>query len=265
MRRTLALTALLPILTGIVLSVVAPTPAVADAADRCGPGQTPRYVFGFADLQSRIFGDMGDPLTCEYPDPTGNGDVHQQTTKGLAFWRKSTNTSTFTDGFNHWGLVEGRLVAWTGSSIDPPGVAVAPQPALFRGDPRAISLTVDDFGLGWLVASSDAYLADGLYVASFAQQGTRIRYEVYVKVSPDMASAETYWSSAMAGLIPGYIQRTDIQLGDKTLGQWASEGAVLRVRVKNVNLQLSTNAGPSIDALLPGMQRMIQRVNTQVS
>jgi hypothetical protein len=49
------------------------------------------------------------------------------TTGGLAFYRQSTNTPTFTDGFNHWALTGDGLIAWTGSAIDPPGnTAVAP-------------------------------------------------------------------------------------------------------------------------------------------
>jgi hypothetical protein len=59
-------------------------------------------------------------LTCEFADPTGSGDVHQQTTRGLAFWRKGTNTPTFTDGSNHWGKTPQGWVEWTGISVDPP-------------------------------------------------------------------------------------------------------------------------------------------------
>jgi hypothetical protein len=47
----------------------------------------------------------------------------QQTTTGLAFWRKATNTPTFTDGSRHWALTSGGLVAWTGPSVDPPATA----------------------------------------------------------------------------------------------------------------------------------------------
>jgi uncharacterized protein len=64
---------------------------------------------------------MGHPTTCEFSDPDGSGDVHQETSKGLAFWRKSTNTPTFTNGFQHWALTPQGLVTWVGNSIDPPG------------------------------------------------------------------------------------------------------------------------------------------------
>lgn len=105
------------------LSATSPSASAAQPVNHCAPGQSPRYVFGFADLRADIGAAMGDPLTCEFPDPNGTGDVHQRTTAGLAFWRKSTNTSTFTDGWDHWALTSRGLVTWTGSSIDPP-----PQP-----------------------------------------------------------------------------------------------------------------------------------------
>jgi hypothetical protein len=63
---------------------------------------------------------MGQAVTCEYADPSGTGDVEQQTTAGLAFWRKATNTPTFTDGGTHWALTAGGLVSWSGGSVDPP-------------------------------------------------------------------------------------------------------------------------------------------------
>lgn len=126
MRRGLILVFVLSVLSG------AAGPVQAQAAPTfCAPGQTPRFVFGFADLRSRLADWMGEPLTCEFADPNATGDVHQQTTRGLAFWRKSTNTPTFTNGSEHWALVGGGLVYWQGSSIDPSNaVAAQPNPCL---------------------------------------------------------------------------------------------------------------------------------------
>src|SRR2546421_8245224 len=89
----------------------------AQSTNFCAPGQSPHYAFGFADLKAQIGDAMGDPLTCEFPDPKGTGDVHQQTSKGLAFWRKSTNTPTFTNGWQHWGHTPRGWVTWVGNSI----------------------------------------------------------------------------------------------------------------------------------------------------
>jgi hypothetical protein len=77
------------------------------------------YVFGFADIHRFLGPIMGEALTCETPDPNGTGDVHQQTTGGLAFWRRSTNTPTFTNGNDHWAHTERGWLCWSGASIDP--------------------------------------------------------------------------------------------------------------------------------------------------
>jgi hypothetical protein len=109
----------------LTLSVVFLTPvppALAQAAPYCGPGSTPRFTAGFADLKAQLGATMGDPIECEHTDGS-SGDVLQQTTAGLAFWRKSTNTPTFTDGAQHWALTPAGLVAWSGPSVDPPATA----------------------------------------------------------------------------------------------------------------------------------------------
>ena len=66
---------------------------------------------------------MGNPTSCEYGDPRGSGDTLQSTGKGLSFYRRSTNTPTFTTGFEHWALTPLGTMYWTGDSIDPPDAA----------------------------------------------------------------------------------------------------------------------------------------------
>jgi hypothetical protein len=90
------------------------------AATRCAAGAAPRFTLGFAELKARLGNAMGEPLTCEFADPSGSGDMHQLTTSGLAFWRKSTNTPTFTNGSEHWGRTATGWVEWSGASVDPP-------------------------------------------------------------------------------------------------------------------------------------------------
>jgi hypothetical protein len=91
----------------------------------CRPGEQPAFAFGFAALKERVGTAMGTPSSCEYGDPNGSGDTLQNTSTGLAFYRKSTNTPTFTNGFEHWALTPAGLVHWTGDSIDPtPGAEV---------------------------------------------------------------------------------------------------------------------------------------------
>jgi len=107
--------------------VVSSVPGLAQAAPHCDAGAGPGYAFGFASLKATLGATMGEAVSCEYADPNGTGDTLQDTSAGLAFWRKATNTPTFTDGWNHWGLTALGLVAWTGGSIDPPATARTPQ------------------------------------------------------------------------------------------------------------------------------------------
>ena len=52
----------------------------------CGAGQSPNFRFGFASLKSLLGDQMGVAVSCEYADPSG--DTLQDTSTGLAFWRK---------------------------------------------------------------------------------------------------------------------------------------------------------------------------------
>lgn len=115
----------------VVATIASPATgvALAQAADRCGPGETPRYVFGFAALRVQVGEAMGEPLTCEYPDPNGTGDVLQITTTGLAAWRKATNTPTFTNGWERWALTDSGVLAWTGDNPPRPDLVAVEAPA----------------------------------------------------------------------------------------------------------------------------------------
>ncbi len=96
-----------------------PPPPPGGEAPYCESGKSPEFVFGFAALKAAVGDPMGTPLECEHTNPE-NGDALQQTTTGLSFYRKSTNTPTFTNGFEHWALTPNGLVYWVGDSIDPP-------------------------------------------------------------------------------------------------------------------------------------------------
>jgi S1-C subfamily serine protease len=106
-------------LTG-ALVVPSVHPALAQTAAFCRPGEAPAFRFGFAALSLQLGPVMGDPIECEHPDAS-NGDTLETTTTGLAFYRSSTNTPTFTDGSTHWALTDQGMVTWTGKNADPPG------------------------------------------------------------------------------------------------------------------------------------------------
>jgi hypothetical protein len=96
-----------------------PSSASGAAADvPCAP-DAPRFVQGFAELQRQVGDPMGNPLRCEHPDPA-SGDMVQETSTGLAYYRRGTNVAAFTNGWQHWALTERGLVSWNGDSPDPP-------------------------------------------------------------------------------------------------------------------------------------------------
>ena len=103
----------------------------------CAPDQAPTYAFAFADLKAAVGDPMGDPLTCEYGDPEGTGDVLQATTTGMAVWRASSSTPIFTAGSDHWAIVASGPVSWSGPGLDPPAdlVASPPPPPSQASDP----------------------------------------------------------------------------------------------------------------------------------
>ena len=104
-------------------AVAVPNAALAqtEPAPHCRPGQAPAFERGFAELKRRVGDPMGQPIECEHVNPD-NGDVLQQTTTGLAYYRTRLNMPAFTTGVETWALSpNGRgLILWTGGSIDPP-------------------------------------------------------------------------------------------------------------------------------------------------
>jgi hypothetical protein len=114
----------------VSLILTLPGPATAQEDNYCAPEQAPAYASGFAELKAYVGEPMGDPVTCEYADPDGTGNVLQQTTTGTALWRAGTSTSIFTAGSDHWAVMASGQVSWSGPDLDPPAVsAEATEPA----------------------------------------------------------------------------------------------------------------------------------------
>jgi hypothetical protein len=136
------------------LSIVTPTTSDAAIGETgCGPGQTPVFAFGFAALRAALGDRMGDPVSCERYGP--EGDALQQTSTGLARYRKATNTPTFISGADHWALTDRGLLHWTGGGLDPPdNAALAPATAVPRPlpteTPRPVRRAAGDPDPMWL-------------------------------------------------------------------------------------------------------------------
>ena len=109
------------VLLGALLN---PRPVTAAEDQSCTQDDVIAFAPVFQALADQLGPTMGDPLECERTDP-GSGDTLQSTTSGLAYFRQRANTPAFTDGWQHWALVDEGLVSWAGPSSDPPGPARA--------------------------------------------------------------------------------------------------------------------------------------------
>jgi hypothetical protein len=256
------------LLLAFVLAASTAAPVQAQTGNACPPGQVPHYVAGFAALKGAVGSPMGDPVTCEFADPNGTGDVHQRTTTGLAFWRKSTNTPTFTNGTEHWALNGTLVLYWTGTSIDPP--QAAPADRLFRADPREATLHLSDLGRGWVLRSEDTEgLSSGFYSAQYTL-GVAPTYTVdelmisSAFVCPTVSLAETIFTSNVTSPLDGWLPTYTPALGDDAVAFIrTSNGAHhLIVRVQNVVLDLW--GGSTIDIPVRYMQILIPRVRARV-
>lgn len=96
--------------------------ALSSAASFCAAGTAPVFVLGLAELERQVGEGMGEPMQCEHCDPT-SGDTLQHTTAGLAYYRATSNTPVFTDGWRHFALTARGVVTWEGASPDPPDYA----------------------------------------------------------------------------------------------------------------------------------------------
>lgn len=121
-RALAALTKVPPLAVAVVPTplpvLVLPPPAKAPEPAPV-PDLVPHFANGFATLKTALGNPMGDPIDQERQSAS-NGDTLQHTSTGLVFYRKATNTPTFTDGYRHWALTAGGLITWTGASVDPP-------------------------------------------------------------------------------------------------------------------------------------------------
>jgi hypothetical protein len=106
-----------------VAGVVAQTAARRPTNPNVQPGSCdsaqPQFTGGIAKLKVALGSHMGEPVECERAT-SPQGDTQQKTTIGLAYYRKVLNVACFTTGWDHWALVNGALVHWTGEAVDPP-------------------------------------------------------------------------------------------------------------------------------------------------
>jgi len=92
-------------------ALVNPQPVRAAEDQACTQDKVIAFAAIFHALADQLGPTMGDPLECAHIDP-GSGDTLQSTTFGLAYFRWRTNTPVFTDGWQHWAIVDEGLMSW---------------------------------------------------------------------------------------------------------------------------------------------------------
>jgi iron complex transport system substrate-binding protein len=75
----------------------------------CAADEMPAFTFGFQALSDVLATRMGQPTECAHAD-VASGDIYQQTTKGLAIYRRAANVPTFVSGSSHWSLTSDGLI-----------------------------------------------------------------------------------------------------------------------------------------------------------
>jgi cobalamin transport system substrate-binding protein len=75
----------------------------------CASDQSATFSLGFAALSDALGTTMGEPTECAHADVT-SGDTYQQTTKGLAIYKRSDNTPLFVSGTGRWALTADGLI-----------------------------------------------------------------------------------------------------------------------------------------------------------
>lgn len=240
------------------VAVGSPAAVAQVSSNFCGPGQFPTFQFGFAALKARLGDVMGVPVECAHTDPS-SGDALQHTSTGLAFYRKLTNTPTFTDGYTHWALTSDRgFVTWTGSSIDPPGTVIP----IFRGDARLVGLTLSDFGPGWVMTSENtSKLAIGFYSSDFATVPGYVAdyFTDGIAVFSSQTDAIQSWP-AVTAVQPNYLPAATTQWGQLNSAETSisDQKSIVTVLERNVIISLFS-PGVGEDDLL--MRKMVGRID----
>jgi peptidoglycan/xylan/chitin deacetylase (PgdA/CDA1 family) len=151
----------------LLLAVVSAFPETASA---CG------FQLGFKALRDQINEVVGDCLVDEHHNPE-NGDVLQETTRGMLVWRKGDNFTAFTDGARTWvngphGLQtrpNAERFDWESGAQTNPTVPVSAE-ELVRGDAsRPWISVIFNAGAGYAPAPAilDALKARGIRTTFF--------------------------------------------------------------------------------------------------
>jgi hypothetical protein len=98
----------------LILALLLPLSGVSAAGgSSCAPTEAVQFGPDFLGLHAQLGDLMGLPTSCE--QASGNGDLVQATTTGVAVYRAQTGSAFFASGEQHWALTDDELVSWTGN------------------------------------------------------------------------------------------------------------------------------------------------------
>ena len=133
----------------LILALLLPLSGVSAAGgSTCAPFGTVQFGPDFLRLYAQLGDVMGLPTSCE--QPSGNGDLVQATTTGVAVYRTDTGAAFFASGEQHWALTDDELVSWTGNWHQ----GMAPPPAAEPTEDTDLSLPVPSDSIASIVALS---------------------------------------------------------------------------------------------------------------
>lgn len=115
----------------LVLALLLPWSGVSAAGGgTCTGPDTVQFGPDFLRLYAQLGDVMGLPTSCE--QASGNGDLVQATTTGVAVYRAQTGAAFFAAGEQHWALTGDALVSWNGNwhqGMAPPPVSTPTEDA----------------------------------------------------------------------------------------------------------------------------------------
>jgi S1-C subfamily serine protease len=147
----------------------------------------------------------------------------------------------------------------------------APQ-RLYRGDPRRVALTPDDFSDDWsLVEEDTSKLQDGLYVAQYSYQPESkndLQLILLVVVTPSVADAEALFPKLAERLSAGMTKIPAPGIGDAAYAAGTDGQLLVLARAKNVVLATVAKSDGELCACAPklvvsALSLMTERVNAQ--
>jgi hypothetical protein len=155
-------------------------------------------------------GVLGDPMQDVIPDPAGCG-TYQLTTNGLIYENCDTGLVAFVanDGLQHWGLLNGEWLQWSGTLSDPPPDAIdvaATQMALVPACGDTLEPGTDAPCLLTEAAPQPGILTSAGETNAYEYSAIRLNNDVVVSLSELPADYDLYLADANGTILGSSVQ-----------------------------------------------------------